>query len=57
MRELYMHELYGYLDNNIIDKLRLTYVNQIDRLNLFGFTNPTRPLKVLVDQLHFSNPR
>jgi hypothetical protein len=57
MRELYMHELYGYIDDNIIRKLRLAYENQIDMLNLFAFTPPMILLHELVDQLQFSNPR
>ena len=57
MRELYMHELYGYLDDNIIRKLGKDYNIQIDGLNIFGFTIPMRPLKELADQLHSTDPR
>lgn len=57
MRLLCMHELYGYLDDNIIRKLRKDYNIQVDGLNTFGFSNPMRPLLIISDQLHSTDPR
>lgn len=57
MRILCMREMYGYLDDNIIRKLRKDYNIQVDGLNTFGFRNPMRPLLIISDQLHSTDPR
>jgi hypothetical protein len=57
MRELYMHEIHGYMDEKIMNKLLSSTIKQLDALNTFGFSRPFRLLQELAEQLQFSNPR
>ena len=57
MRAIQIHEIYGHMDTNIIRKLRKDYKIQIDGLNTFGFSNPMKPLLIISDQLHSTDPR